>query len=137
LSAPPIELYDTDVLQLEAILKDLRDRYQQQRRNYNAFELEARERFAAAGFLIDIGWYKFAAGGEVQDGAMPEITVVGRCEAHAFDHDQQVHEVTANILELPDQDAGEVIKTDRGDAFKKFREQGGDHGHSHSHGHPH
>lgn len=131
MQAEPIELYDSDILVIEKIWDKLRERHQQQRRNYPAFEQEVRERFAEAGFLIHVNWFGYEIGGERQEGAMPEITVTGRTEKQEFDHDKQVHEVTGNILELPGQEAGEVIRTDRGDAFKTFREE---HGNAHSHG---
>lgn len=127
--AQPIELYDSDILVIEKIWDALRERYQSLRRNYLAFENEARERFAAAGFLVSVSWFGYAVGGQPQEGAMPEITVTGRCEPHEFDHDKMVHEVTRNILELPGQTAGETIKADDSDAFRRSREEHGSRGH--------
>lgn len=128
-----IDLYDSDIIEIEKVLLVLRDRLQAQRRNYPAAEREIRERFAEIGFVVDVNWFRFAAGGiEQQDGALPEVTVMARCEPVVFDHDRQVHEVTSNILELPGQDKGEIIRTDRGDAFRKFRQE---HGNPKAHSH--
>jgi hypothetical protein len=102
-------------------------------RNYQAFEREAGSRFAEAGFRIKVDWYEYSIGGVPQEGAMPEITVMGRIEAPAaFDHDRQVHEATHNLLRIPGEEG--VIKTDP-ETLKRFLgEQQGNHGHG---GHPH
>lgn len=132
---PPIELYDHEVDQIQKVWDQLRDRHQKGFRNFDAVEREITGRFADEGFIVQVNWYRYEIDGVPQDGsAMPEVTIVGRCDPkHEFDHDQQVHEVTSNVLDLPGQEG--VIKTDDGDAFRKFREGGGDHGHGHSHSH--
>jgi hypothetical protein len=128
-----IEVYDSEVDAIQQVWDLLRSRYQGEFHNYDAFEREARERFAKIGFVISITWNEFAIGGVKQEGAMPTLTVEGRTERHEFDQDRQVHEVTSNILGIPGQEG--VIKTDESGVFKKFLEEGGDHGHGHSHGH--
>jgi hypothetical protein len=130
---PPIELLDSEVDRIQKVWDQLRDRHQKTTRNYDAVEREIVGRFADEGFVVHVNWYKYAIDGVIQEGAaMPEVTIVGRCDPKAeFDHDRQVHEVTSNILELPGQQG--VIKTDQGDAFRTFREGGGDHGHGHHH----
>jgi hypothetical protein len=130
LPRPPIDLYDHEVDAVQKIWDQLRDRHQKTFKNYDQVEREIVGRFAEAGFVVHVGWYRYAIGGQVQESAaMPEVTIVGRCDPkHEFDHDQQVHEVTKNILGLPGQEG--VIKTDDGQAFRRFRE-GDEHGHSH------
>jgi hypothetical protein len=132
-----LEVLDSEVDEITKILSVLQDRARLKAHNYEAFEREIRSRFEDIGFAVDVNWHSYAVGGVVQAGsAMPEVTVTGRLSS--FDPDRQVWEVTQNILELPGQDKGEVIRTDQGDAFKKFRAGGGmDHGRSHGHGHPH
>jgi hypothetical protein len=131
--SPQIDLYDHEVNTIQQVWDTLRDRHQKSYRNYDLVEREIIGRFADAGFVAEVNWYGYAIGGQPQpDAAMPEISIVGRCDPkHEFDHDQQVSEVTKNILDLPGQEG--VIKTDEGEAFRKFREGGGDHGHGHSH----
>jgi hypothetical protein len=128
---PPVELLDSEVDRIQKIWDTLRDRHQKGFRNYDAVEREIVGRFADQGFIAHVSWYRYSIDGVPQDGAMPEVSIVGRCDPkHQFDHDRQVHEVTSNILGLPGQEG--VIKTDQGDAFKNFRAgHGGGHDHSH------
>jgi hypothetical protein len=129
----PVEVYDSEIIQIHKILEKLRDRYQKQSRSYTAFEREARERFHEIGLLIDINWHSYAVGDVPQEGAMPEITVTGRADpSFAWDPDQQVHEVVQDILELPGQEKGGWIKADETGTFRQFRDEHG-HGHSHTH----
>lgn len=125
-----LDVYDHEVDQLLAVQARLTDKARYGRHNYTDFEREIRESFAEIGFTVHINWHKFAIGSQEQDGAMPEVTVTGRVEKHVFDKDRQVHEVTRNILGLPEEDAG-VISTDR-DTLRNFL-KGQEHGHGHSH----
>lgn len=106
-----IELYDSDILVIEEILAHLARRAEG-RRDRDAFDREIKERFTDAGFEVATSWFHVAdrrTGQEVPDVYMPEITVNGRVQKRfTFDHDQQVHEVTNDLLEL---DEGGVIKT--------------------------
>lgn len=128
---PPIELLDSEAERVIRIWDSLRDRHQKVLRNYDAIEREITGRYADEGFVVHVNWYRYSIDGVPQDGAMPEVSIVGRCDPkHQFDHDRQVHEVTSNILGLPGQEG--VIRTDQGDAFKNFRAgHGGGHDHSH------
>jgi hypothetical protein len=127
----PIELYDHEVDQIQGVWDELRARHQKSTRNFNAVEREIVGRFADAGFVVHVNWYSYEIDGVPQEGASPEVTIVGRCDPkHEFDHDRQVHEVTANVLDIPGQEG--VIKTDAGGVFRDFRE-----GNSHGHGHQH
>lgn len=136
----PVEVYDSDILAIDRIMECLAKRYQGSYRNYLAFEREATDLFGEIGLRITINWRGFMINGVPQEGAMPEITPVERLTP--FDPDRMVYEVTQNILDLPGQEPGEVIKTDQGGTFKAFREVGGLHKHSggsapHHHDHPH
>jgi hypothetical protein len=124
-----IDLYDHEVDRIQQVWDTLRDRHQKATRNYDAVEREIISRFADAGFVAHVSWFRYEVDGVLQDdAAMPEVTITGRCEPHEFDHDQQVAEVTSNILGIPGQEG--VIRTDDSGVFRQFREGGG-HGHQH------
>lgn len=131
------DILDSEVEAIMLVLQKLQDRAQLKAHSYEAFEREIRSRFQDIGFEVDVNWHSYAMGGVVQAGsAMPEVTITGRLSD--FDPDRMVWEVTQNILELPGQDKGEVIKTDAGGVFKEFKQAGGlmhSHG-GHSHAHP-
>jgi hypothetical protein len=125
------DLYDHEVEEILQLQVKLNDRARHRRHNYNDFDREIREAFAEIGFTVEVNWHEFSVGGQVQEGAMPEVTVTGRTDpSHVFDKDRQVHEVTHNVLGLPEEDAG-VIKADR-ETLRNFMEGNG-HGHGHSH----
>lgn len=119
-----INLYDSEILKIEQVLGDLKMRAVS-RRNYEDFDREIKEKLAEAGFVATVHWFTAAGPDNVQipDMLMPEVTIDGRiatdgsilgADQFTFDHDRQVHEVTRNLLELPDQDG--VIKTGSIDA---------------------
>ena len=125
-----LDLHDSEVAKILALLEALHARAKAKKHNYLAFEAEIRDKFATIGFTVDVNWYEFAVNGQPQDGAMPEVTITGRTDKDfVFDKDRQVHEVTANILDIPG--GGGVIKTDP-DTLTRFLDGGG--GHSHGHG---
>lgn len=100
-----LDIYDHEVLAIERVLGELNAKARDKKLNYNDFEREIRDRFAAIGFEVDVNWYTFSVGGvEQEDAAMPEITVTGRAEKTDWDPDRQVHEAVNNILQLPGQD---------------------------------
>lgn len=126
---PPIELYDSDVDTIQKVWDTLRDRHQKGLRNFDAVEREITSRFADAGFVAHVNWFRYEIDGVPQtDAAMPEVTIVGRIEKHQFDHDKQVAQVTRNVLDIPGQEG--VIKTDPGGTFKDFKDG---HGSGHHH----
>lgn len=127
-----LDLFDHEVEQILQLQLRLNDRARYRRHNYNDFDREIREGFAEIGFTVEVNWHEFAVGGQKQEGAMPEVTVTGRTDpGFTFDKDRQVHEVTNNVLGLPEEDAG-VIKADR-ETVRSFMEGNGGHGHGHSH----
>lgn len=126
-----LDLYDSEMAQALDVLAKLRDRSRHRRHNYIDFEREIRESFAEIGLVVHVNWHRFAIGAQEQEGAMPEVTITGRTDpGFTFDKDQQVHEVTHNVLQLPEEDAG-VIKTDRETLRRFMKDQ--EHGHGHSH----
>src|SRR5260370_14421636 len=126
------EVHDSEVIKIDGIMEHLSRRYQGSPRNFLAFEREATDLFGKIGLRVAVSWNEFAIGGIRQEGAMPEISVTGRFTP--FDPDKQVHEVTQNILDLPGQEKGEVIKTYAGGVVRDFRAGGGtDPGHGHPH----
>jgi hypothetical protein len=105
------DLHDSEILLFEQALATLMDRYSDRSFSLPEFEREAKERFHTLGFAIEVAWAPFTINGKLAEGALaPSITLVGRVDKTTFDHDQKVHEVTRNILEI-DKAPG-VIKSD-------------------------
>jgi hypothetical protein len=98
------DLYDSEVIQVEKVLQRLMQR-SESRRDYDAFDREIRQRFEEIGFVVKISWWSTT----MDDVYSPKIEVVGRTEKHEFDHDQMVHEVTNDILDIGQ---GGVIKSE-------------------------
>lgn len=125
-----IDIYDSEIDKILGVQAKLQERARDRPRNYNDFEREIKERFEDIGFTVAVNWRNYALHGIVQAGsAMPEVEITGRCDPKfVFDPDQQVHEVTSNVLGLPGEEG--VIRTDDGEAFKRLRAGDG-------HGPPH
>jgi len=91
-----IELYDSDILVVERVLNIVRERGQN-RRDYDAFDREIKERFFDAGYVVDVKWYHT----NIEGVKSPDIEIVGRTEKQGeFDHEKMAHQVTEDILEL-------------------------------------
>ena len=131
MTADVLDVYDHEVDALMRVQERLTERARYRRHNFLDFQREIEEAFAEVGFTVHVNWHQFAIDGQVQDGAMPEVTVTGRTAPHVFDKDRQVHEVTRDILGLGEEG---VIKTDP-ETLKNFLEGNG--GHAHGHGHAH
>lgn len=102
-----LNVYDSDVQVLQSVLATLNERTYK-RHELDAFDREIIERFAEAGFRVDVKWYDSTERGVF----IPEVEVIGRCQPQGeFDHDRMRHEVVNNLLGLPEADAG-IIKTD-------------------------
>lgn len=98
-----IELYDTDILVIEDVVKRLNERARGPV-NVDAFKREAEERFHDAGFKVNVKvWYSDKAGVYPID-----IEVCERVDPHEFDRDRQAHEVVHDTLGIGD---GGVINT--------------------------
>jgi hypothetical protein len=100
------EVHDSEIIEIERVLERLTERAES-RVDYAAFTREARERFEDIGFQVVINWWTT----NVPDTLIPEITIRDRIERKPFDYDQQVHEVTHDLLDLGE---GGVIKSDPG-----------------------
>ena len=66
---PPIELYDSDIDRIQQVWDTLRDRHQKSFRNFDAVEREIVGRFADAGFVAHVNWFRYEIDGVPQDGA--------------------------------------------------------------------
>jgi hypothetical protein len=116
-------LYDTDILRLEKVIEQL-NRKIGTATNMEGFRQEILDRMARAGFRVDVKVYS-----TTQDGTYAfDIEIKDRLDSgFTFDYDQQVHEVTHDVLGLGD---GGVIKTTKDDLrrmeehSKKHRKDG-------------
>lgn len=106
-----VEIHDSEVIEIERIVKILNDKAHSGRLDYDAFQREIKDRFHTLGFIVDVKWYTTNVDGVL----VPEIDIQDRTERRQFDHDRQVHEVTNDLLELGE---GGVIHTSPGD-FQK------------------
>lgn len=116
-----VELYDSDLLALEQGPMAWMKSKQQSSMNLEDFRRAVVEKFADAGFKVDVKVFDTN-----QEGVYAfDVEIREKIERKAFDFDRQVHEVTRNILELPDQEGG-FIKTDQAmmEMLRKEREQG-------------
>lgn len=105
------DILDSEIAEIGELLNFFGQRAGQ-RRNYDQFQREIEDRFHAIGFAVDVSWNEFALDGRKIEGSLtPMIEVVGRVDKTVFDHDQKVHEITNNILDLKGEQAG-VIKSD-------------------------
>lgn len=93
-----IELNDADILKVESVLQVLNSRGPGQRRNLEDFRKEILERFGGAGFKTDVKVFEALTYGGEQI-FVYKIEIIGRYEG-AFDPDQMVAEVTADVLDL-------------------------------------
>ena len=89
-----IELTDTEVLRMEKVLRLLNDR-SGKTLNLEAFRVETVERFADAGFGVFVKTYETN-----QPGMFAFDIEIRERLAGQFDPDQQVAEVTNDILDL-------------------------------------
>lgn len=99
-----INLYDSDILSIESVLKKLATR-QGQSVDLESFRNEIVNRFREAGFDVKVSMWTTEQKGTF----VPEVTIVDRVDKdHAFDYDRMVHEVTNDLLDLGE---GGVIST--------------------------
>lgn len=91
-----IELYETDRPRIEQVAARLRE-YIGTRRHKDAFVREVAERFAEAGYLVDV---KLTIVGEADDQVFyPEVMISGRAEPEPeYDHERQQRELRAAVL---------------------------------------
>lgn len=131
-----IDVYDHEVIEINKVMDALKAR-STGARHLDDFDREIKERFADIGFRVTVNWHTAAGPDniEIPDLYMPEVTIDGRIAPdgdvlkpgeYAFDHDQQVHEVTNDLLELGEEGVIKTGKIDPGqqailDAHKHHR----------------
>lgn len=128
-----LDIYDSEILEIEKVLEVLQYKASTKKQNYESFQNEIKNRFAEIGFVVDVLWYE--VGEEMPDGTvrkqedvfMPEIVIKNRVQRIEFDRERMRHEVVNNILEMPDQTKGELIKATPEDLQKLLL------GHEHKH----
>lgn len=99
-----IEVTDSEIIRIEAVLKKLNERQGLGGVNLEGFRQEAMDRFRQIGFEVAVRVYTTE-----QDGLFAfDLDIIDRLEG-AFDPDRQVWEATHDILDLGE---GGVIKTD-------------------------
>lgn len=116
-----VELYDSDILAIERGPLAWMQAKQQTRMPLEEFRKGAVEKFQDIGFDVNVKCYDTNESGVFAF----DVEILGKVEKKAFDYDKMVHEVTRNLLELPDQDGG-FIKTDAAmmEMARKERERG-------------
>ncbi len=89
-----VDLYDSDILKIEAVLKEL-GRKTGTRQDRGAYIREVEDRFGKIGFEVSILMLPLDDG----NGWIPDITIVRRIEVrHEFDPEQMAWEVQRDIL---------------------------------------
>ena len=118
-------LYDYEIENITRVTARIQQR-SQQRRNYEDFDREIRQRFAEIGFKVSVNWHtaQDENGQRIEGWLIPEVVIGDRVEKHEFDHDRQVHEVTNDILDLG---TGGVISSNDANALLAKKA----HGHKH------
>lgn len=121
---PLTDLYDSDILAIEKGPLAWMQSQQRMAKDLDNFVRAAKDKFEDIGIRANIKTYDTN-----EDGTFAfEVEILGRTERRDFDYDRMVHQVTNNILELPDQDGG-IIKTD--EAMLKAAQKSFRHGHGH------
>lgn len=98
------DIHDSEIAKIQEILEILRRRSEGSV-DYDAFDREIRDRFNTIGFKVSVAWWRT----NVEGTLIPEITITDRTERVDFDHEQKVHEIVNDVLDLGD---GGVIKYD-------------------------
>lgn len=124
-----IDLYDSEVLAAERVLKTLENRNWKQHMDLDAYDREIKDRFAQVGLVVEVKWWHT----NIEGVKRPDIEIVGRTDRHEFDHDRLRHEIVNDVLELG---TGGVIKMDAEQA-RLIRETEDGHKKAHKTGQPH
>lgn len=116
-----IDLYDSDILAIERGPLAYMKSKQFERMDLEEFRVAAKEKFEQLGFWVNVKCYDT----DQSDVYAFDVEIMGKLENKPFDYDRMVHEVTRNVLELPDQ-AGGFIDTDKAmmEMLKAERAQG-------------
>lgn len=121
ISAPHMDLYDTDIIAIEKGPLEWMKSKQFERMDLEDFRRTTKERFEQLGFRVNVKCYDT----DQPDVYAFDVEILGRTSQQSFDYDRMTHEVVNNVLALPDQDGG-WIDTDKAlmDMAKKEREHG-------------
>lgn len=99
------EIYDSEIVKIQEVVEAMRHRADSGGTDFGQWDRECQDRFNQIGFRVVINWYRT----NVEGVLIPEITITDRTEKKDFDYDQQVAEVTGDLLGFGE---GGVIKTD-------------------------
>jgi hypothetical protein len=94
------ELYDSEVVAAGRVLQRLQQTAQERRRDPEGLVREIEERFQEIGLVVSVLLKPVPVDGMLI--TVPDVSIVGRCEAHAFDHERMRHEVRSGLLDTPD-----------------------------------
>jgi hypothetical protein len=111
--------YDSEVLKINEVMRRV-DQMRNQRMNPQDFIDKVIDMFAKIGLEVRVNAY--TTGGIEQKGNIEkveeipdlytfDIEMIGRLDAHEFDHDQMAHEVQNNVLGI--KGAGGTIKAEK------------------------
>jgi hypothetical protein len=104
-----IDLHDSEILAIEKGPMAWMEQNQGSYRDLEDFRRAAIDKFGEIGFQVRLKCYDTNQAGCYAF----DVEIYGRVPgSQKFDPDRQVHEVTHNILDLPDQEKG-FIKTDK------------------------
>jgi hypothetical protein len=98
-SEDSLELLDSEILQIEAVMVALNRKAANGRINIDAFDKEIVDRFANAGWKVKVDWYST----NVAEVYLPEIVIQDRLKRDndgLFDHERMQAEVQTDILDL-------------------------------------
>jgi hypothetical protein len=104
-----LDILDSELIELDRVLMSWASNQQMSRRDLESFRRGAIEKAARCGFTLNVLTYETTQ----EDVYAFEFEITGRVDKKSFDYDRMVHEVTNNILELPNQDKG-FIKSPTG-----------------------
>lgn len=120
-------LYDSEIDRAHQLVMQLQEKVKGREVNLDDFQKEVKERFLEIGFVVDIKWFQV----EGERYKVPQIELVKRTQNIQFDHEQQAHEVTNDLLGLGESESS-VIKVDSDKARSLIEgSYGGEKGHKH------
>jgi hypothetical protein len=87
------DLYDSEIIQISEVINRLNQTVVWSGRRLESAEREIKERFQHINLNVTVTWVMDAGGYSI-----PQITIVSRVDAIAFDHDRMRHEVQSGML---------------------------------------
>lgn len=101
-----VELYDSDILAMEKGPLRWMQNKRGTRMNLESFRRAVVEQFEMIGFVVDVKCWETDA----DETYAFDVDIRRRIEKVSFDYDRMRHEVINNILEIPGQVKGELLK---------------------------